>query len=137
MGTGKPARIPEPPCEERACFANKNKKCIVLSNNDFHGKPCPFFKTEEQLERERRDCARKNKRLGTNSHTGEAVDADPDDDFLARVRAAMEKARESDEADEAGDGDWSDEETDEVDEETDDWSDGEDWDDDRNDGTDD
>lgn len=122
MGTEKTARIPEPSCEERTCFANKNGNCIVLINNDFHGKHCPFFKTEERLEKERRECARrKNKRSGAGSHTGAASIPD-DDDFLARARAAMEKARESDEAD-----DWSDEETDE---ETDDWSDEEDWEDD-------
>ncbi len=29
---------------------NNHRKCTVLENNDFGGKPCPFFKTREQAD---------------------------------------------------------------------------------------
>ena len=36
------------------CFGNKLGKCIVLSDNDFGGKECPFYKTRAQFEAERK-----------------------------------------------------------------------------------
>ena len=31
------------------CFANKNGKCVSLTDNDFGGKSCPFFKSNDEI----------------------------------------------------------------------------------------
>lgn len=43
-----------PDCDNRECFGNEGGKCRVLVDNNFGGKPCPFFKTKEQLAIEER-----------------------------------------------------------------------------------
>lgn len=40
----------EPPsCGRFACFGWRDGKCTILVDNDFKGKPCPFFKREREL----------------------------------------------------------------------------------------
>lgn len=34
------------------CFANHDGVCCCLSDNNFNGKDCPFYKTEETVRRE-------------------------------------------------------------------------------------
>ena len=48
-------------CGEKECFANKDGKCLALYDNDFHGKPCPFFKTELQIKEEEVYCLKRLK----------------------------------------------------------------------------
>lgn len=37
-------------CDRTDCFANvSSEKCKILKDTDFGSRPCPFFKTEEQL----------------------------------------------------------------------------------------
>lgn len=45
-----------PVCNEAECFACENGLCVVLKDNDFKGKKCPFFKTNEQAEKEQAYC---------------------------------------------------------------------------------
>ena len=44
----------KPKCIRKKCFANFGCECIVLSDNDFGDRPCPFYKTKEQLDAGRR-----------------------------------------------------------------------------------
>ena len=37
-----------PLCHREDCFANKQRGCICLKDNDFGDRACPFFKTEER-----------------------------------------------------------------------------------------
>ena len=53
----------DPPCAEIACFACKNSYCTSLRDNDFGKHKCPFFKTENQLHKERKRCQRRLERL--------------------------------------------------------------------------
>ena len=40
------------PFSERAdCFANKEKSCDCLTDNDFGDRACPFFKKRENVSR--------------------------------------------------------------------------------------
>lgn len=41
-----------PACNRTDCFANNEERCMILSKNDFN-KPCPFFKTRGQVEKEK------------------------------------------------------------------------------------
>ena len=41
-------------CLLRQCAGNKDGFCRVLRSTDFEGKGCPFFKTAEQNEQERK-----------------------------------------------------------------------------------
>ena len=43
-------------CRECGCFANKKGICEALSDTDFGGRECPFFKTKEDAETERLDA---------------------------------------------------------------------------------
>lgn len=46
-----------PQCNRKDCFAytsgfkewNGGGCCTVLTDNEFHGKPCPFFKTKDEF----------------------------------------------------------------------------------------
>ena len=40
-------------CDRRNCFANLNGGCDILTG-ETRKQPCPFYKTEEQLNKERR-----------------------------------------------------------------------------------
>lgn len=40
-----------PRCKWDECAGNENGQCVVLVSNTFT-KPCPFFKTREQVEKE-------------------------------------------------------------------------------------
>lgn len=41
-----------PVCDEAACFAYMDCRCVLLTDNNFKGKKCPFFKTIAQVEEE-------------------------------------------------------------------------------------
>lgn len=41
-----------PWCSDITCFANKNCICQALSNNDFKGKPCVFYKEKRAYQKE-------------------------------------------------------------------------------------
>lgn len=45
-------RIIFPICAKDKCFACENGRCRTLISNNFHGRPCPFYKTAKQLELE-------------------------------------------------------------------------------------
>lgn len=57
-------------CGQRGCFAYREGHCDCLSNTDFNGRACPFFKTMEQYEEGLR-------------RTAVSKDDTPEDDFLA------------------------------------------------------
>ena len=42
--------------KHRDCFANKDGRCICLSDNDFGKKDCPFYKNKTEAENEQRVC---------------------------------------------------------------------------------
>lgn len=48
-------------CNRTDCFTNRKGKCSLLYDNDFHGKPCPFFKTELQIKEEEVYCLKRLK----------------------------------------------------------------------------
>ena len=48
-------------CDRTDCFTNREGKCPVLYDNDFRGKPCPFFKTELQIKEEEVYCLKRLK----------------------------------------------------------------------------
>lgn len=57
IGKGKKVK-----CDRDDCFACKTGECIALQDNDFNGRPCPFFKTRAQvLEEEMRTQMRLKK----------------------------------------------------------------------------
>lgn len=41
-------------CNRGDCFACKDGKCVALADNSFGQRACPFFKTAEQVETERK-----------------------------------------------------------------------------------
>lgn len=45
-----------PRCSSVECFACEEGHCLILTNNKFKGKPCPFFKTKEQVLNEQARC---------------------------------------------------------------------------------
>ena len=44
-----------PMCGVEECFACENHYCMILNNNEFGYRMCPFFKTKEQVEKEKAD----------------------------------------------------------------------------------
>lgn len=40
----------QPSCDESRCFANVCGSCRALSDNNFHGKPCPFYKDRDKTQ---------------------------------------------------------------------------------------
>ena len=40
-------------CKHYKCFANRSGRCRALSDTDFGGKACPFYKTEAQAAEDR------------------------------------------------------------------------------------
>jgi len=45
------------PCERKGCFAYKGGVCLALTDNKFKdNKPCPFFKTKEELDAQEELC---------------------------------------------------------------------------------
>ena len=57
-------------CGQKGCFAYLEGHCQCLSDTDFGGRACPFFKTVKQYER---DLA---------AHPLKAEDGEDEDDFL-------------------------------------------------------
>lgn len=45
-----------PACNVTECFACEEKHCIILTKKDFGARQCPFFKTREQVEKEKAYC---------------------------------------------------------------------------------
>lgn len=41
-----------PVCAKEDCAACSGGQCVALTDNDFGGKKCPFYKTREQNEKE-------------------------------------------------------------------------------------
>lgn len=94
-------------CSFYSCFACTGGHCSALNNTDFHGKPCPFYKSAGQLRKGRQDAFDRlliNGRLDLiNRYEDILVDLgieDPedakipiDDDILA-ARAEMEEFKE-------------------------------------------
>ena len=39
--------VPPPPCSTLHCNRNSNGFCVLLTDNDFGERPCPFFKAKE------------------------------------------------------------------------------------------
>ena len=62
-----------PACNShKDCFANKDSKCVCLSDNDFGKKDCPFYKpnTEVNMDEIRASC-----KLYAESHGGSGKEA--------------------------------------------------------------
>ena len=53
------------------CFACENNKCSILRIKECIGEGCKFFKTETQLEREKKQCFEKNLKRGIVNENGE------------------------------------------------------------------
>ena len=53
---------------KRYCFAFTTRGCLALSNTDFGDKPCPFYKTRRQIEKE------EGRRVRGRSETVEGAD---------------------------------------------------------------
>lgn len=45
-----------PVCNVTECFGYAEGHCVILVDNNFNGKSCPFFKTQEQVEGEKEYC---------------------------------------------------------------------------------
>lgn len=45
-----------PACGREDCFAYQNGFCVALISNDFGDRECPFFKTNEQVAKEKEYC---------------------------------------------------------------------------------
>jgi hypothetical protein len=39
----------EPACNREDCFACVDGKCVLLNNNDFGKRECPFYKTNDKI----------------------------------------------------------------------------------------
>ena len=46
-----------PKCEKSECFGNEKGACVVLYDNDFCGRECPFYKSREVMTPEAREEA--------------------------------------------------------------------------------
>lgn len=60
-----------PACTKDECAANEDLHCIALTDNNFGGKECPFFKTKEQNEKERAYCEQRLAALGRGKQEDE------------------------------------------------------------------
>lgn len=45
-----------PHCEENRCFAFIDWHCTILTDSDFNGRKCPFYKTNAQVKEEQALC---------------------------------------------------------------------------------
>lgn len=54
-------------CGKADCFGCKDGKCDVLMKNNFGGRDCPFFKTEEQVQTEKAYCAERLRKIINNT----------------------------------------------------------------------
>lgn len=54
-----------PACKRSNCFAEKDGHCIALADNYFGDKPCPFFKTREQLAAQDAKCKERLRSMGS------------------------------------------------------------------------
>ena len=57
-------------CNNKDCFAHWEGNCRCLSNNDFKGKPCPFFADKREVSWEELDL---QCRGYTASHGGKSL----------------------------------------------------------------
>lgn len=134
-----------PGCRFDSCFACENGHCTALTDNDFGGKMCPFFKNKAHVKRSRQDALDHllidgrfdlvNKyeksliELGVIEPEKHVDEYAPDDDLIsARAEFAQFQRELESEADEESEDDsffWDDEEADDE-EESDEEADGED-----------
>ena len=42
-----------PTCGRKDCFGNEEGYCLVLTENNFGNRSCPFYKTEEKVAEEK------------------------------------------------------------------------------------
>ena len=42
--------IKKVPCDRHDCFGCMEGNCLVLTDNSFLDRPCPFFKTEDKID---------------------------------------------------------------------------------------
>lgn len=53
-------RILEPTCiHKKGCFANQDGFCKILTDVNFKGKMCPFYKTKQEYEEGLKEGVRK------------------------------------------------------------------------------
>lgn len=45
-----------PICNKDECAAHKEGHCVILIDNNFGDRDCPFFKTNEQVKKEKAYC---------------------------------------------------------------------------------
>ena len=52
-------------CNKRDCFAYDRRRmaCLCLENTNFKGRPCPFYKTKEQNDKECESAKQRYERL--------------------------------------------------------------------------
>lgn len=55
-----------PSCNRKECFACEEGHCVVLIDNDFDYRECPFYKTKEQVAEEREYCRNRVAELNKN-----------------------------------------------------------------------
>ena len=55
-----------PACDEVMCFACNGTQCTILDRKKFVNRRCPFFKTREQLEKEREYCRERMAKIRGN-----------------------------------------------------------------------
>lgn len=48
-----------PACNVTECFGYEDRHCVVLTDRNFGGKTCPFFKTKEQAAEELAYCKKR------------------------------------------------------------------------------
>ena len=51
------------PCTENKCFAYKSGYCTSLQCSNFGDRKCPFYKTEDQLIKEKKRCEKRLDRI--------------------------------------------------------------------------
>ena len=56
-------------CRKRSCAAYDTGYCNALSDTDFGGRECPFYKSDQQNTAERKACRERLKRLGLGGLT--------------------------------------------------------------------
>lgn len=56
-----------PDCTVAECFGCEEGKCVVLINNDFGERKCPFFKTNQQVEEEKAYCEERLEKILTKN----------------------------------------------------------------------
>ncbi len=53
-----------PKCENNRCFAYCFGQCKILTDSNFGGKPCPFYKSKERAAKDEAYAAKRLEKLG-------------------------------------------------------------------------